>query len=211
MRLNSILLTLTLSTLATAAVLNERATYKNCDGSEGEKVKAAVVKAGKMAAKAASSIRSKQATSLFKTFFKTTDSASTSQVADVMEQIAQEASQYGRGKVSYSCQPDSISCQSGGMFSQTGYATTDGVTGEVHTCPAYFDLPPASHECSALDQQTSSLHELAHTKGVLGFEVYGYSSIMGLDSSTALKNAESYAFFAKCEFFFYLFGVERRS
>jgi deuterolysin len=49
----------------------------------------------------------------------------------------------------------------------------------------------------------SSLHELSHTKGVLGFKVYGYTNILNLDTQTALKNAESYAFFSKCEFLFF--------
>lgn len=50
----------------------------------------------------------------------------------------------------------------------------------------------------------SSLHELCHTKGVLGYEVYGYSNMLGLDSQTPLKNAESYAFFSKCRCFSFM-------
>ena len=63
-----------------------------------------------------------------------------------------------------------------------------------------------SDDCSVLDQRTSSLHELCHTKGVLGYEVYGYSNVLGLDSQTAMKNAESYAFFSKCRCFPVIFG-----
>ncbi|KAE8380434.1 hypothetical protein BDV26DRAFT_135306 [Aspergillus bertholletiae] len=198
MHLNSLLLTLTLTCVATAGTLKQRTVFKDCDDSESQMVQAAVASAGEMAAKAAASIRSKSATSLFQTFFKTTDSTSTNHVADVLEKVAQEASQQGGGLVTYSCQPGSISCQSG-VFTQTGYASTDGYRGQVNTCPAYFQLPQVSDDCSVLDQRTSTLHELCHTKGVLGFEVYGYSNVIGLGSQTALKNAESYAFFSKCK------------
>lgn len=126
------------------------------------------------------------------------------QVASALEKIAEEASQPGGGVVTYSCSPGSISCQSGG-FTTTGYASTDGTNGQVNTCPAYFDLPTSSDDCTVLDQRTSALHELGHTKGVLGNEVYGYQEIMNIDTQTALSNAESYAFFAKCEFFFFFF------
>ena len=205
MHLNNLLLPLTLTSLTTASTLKQRAVFKECDNSESQMAQAAVTSAGEMAAKAAASIRANTATSLFQTFFKTTDSTSTNHVAGILEEIAQEASQQGSGLVTYSCQPDSITCQSG-FFMQTGYASTDGYRGQVSTCPAYFQLPQVSDDCSVLDQRTSSLHELCHTKGVLGYEVYGYSNVLGLDSQTAMKNAESYAFFSKCRCFPVIFG-----
>ncbi|KAE8333003.1 hypothetical protein BDV39DRAFT_199354 [Aspergillus sergii] len=148
-----------------------------------------------MAAKAAASIRANNVTSLFQTFFKTTLNIH-NHVTGILEEIAQEATQQGSGLVTYSCQPDSITCQSGSS-TQTGYASTDGYRAQVSTFPAYFQLPQVSDDCSVLDQRTSTLHELCHTKGILGYEVYAYSNVLGLDSQTAPKNAESYAFFSK--------------
>ncbi|KAB8248712.1 hypothetical protein BDV35DRAFT_378700 [Aspergillus flavus] len=182
---NNFLLSLTTTSLTTANTLKQRAVLVE-----------SVTSAGEMAAKAAASIRANNVTSLFQTFFKTTDSTSTNHVAEILEEIAQEASQQGGGLATYSCQPDSITCQSG-SFTQTGYASKDGYRGQMSTCPAYFQLPQASDDCSVLDQRMSSLHELCHTKGVLGYEVYGYSNMLGLDSQTPLKNADSYAFFSK--------------
>ncbi|KAB8068513.1 hypothetical protein BDV29DRAFT_195601 [Aspergillus leporis] len=123
------------------------------------------------------------------TFFKTTDSTSTNHMTEILDKIAQESSQQGSGL--------------SGAFTQTGYASTDGYRGRVNTCPAYYQLPQVSDDCSVLAQRMSSLHELSHTKGVLGFKVYGYTNILNLDTQTALKNAESYAFFSKCEFLFF--------
>ncbi|KAE8358216.1 hypothetical protein BDV27DRAFT_150644 [Aspergillus caelatus] len=198
MHLNSLLLPLTLTSITTGRTLKQRAVFIECDNSESQMAQAAVTSAGEMAAKVAASIRANNVTSLFQTFFKTTDSISTNHVAEILEEIAQEASQQGSGLVTYSCQPDSITCRSG-SFTQTGYASTDRYRGQVSTCPAYFQLPQVSDDCSVLDQRTSSLHELCHTKGVLGYEVYGYSNVLGLYSQTALKNAESYAFFSKSQ------------
>ncbi|EIT83063.1 hypothetical protein AO1008_09929 [Aspergillus oryzae 100-8] len=197
------LLPLTLTSLTTASTLKQPAVFVECDTSESQMAQAAVTSAGEMAAKAAASIRANNVTSLFQTFFKTTDSTSTNHVAEILEEIAQEASQQGGGLATYSCQPDSITCQSG-SFTQTGYASKDGYRGQMSTCPAYFQLPQASDDCSVLDQRMSSLHELCHTKGVLGYEVYGYSNMLGLDSQTPLKNAESYAFFSKCRCFSFM-------
>lgn len=202
MHVLSIILPLYLALPTTAGSLKPRATYTDCTDSQKQLLSAAVTDAGKMASAGASSLRSNSASSLFQTFFKTTDSSAMDQVASALEKIAEEASQPGGGVVTYSCSPGSISCQSGG-FTTTGYASTDGTNGQVNTCPAYFDLPASSDDCTVLDQRTSALHELGHTKGVLGNEVYGYQEIMNIDTQTALSNAESYAFFAKCEFFFF--------
>ena len=210
MHVLSIILPLYLTTPTTAGVLKPRATYTDCTDSQQQLVSAAVTSAGQMAAAGAKSLRSNNGTSLFQTFFKTTDASSIDQVASALEKIAEEASQPGGGLVSYSCQPGNINCQSGG-FTTTAYASTDGTRGQVNTCPAYFDLPASSDDCTVLDQATSTLHELGHTKGVLGNEVYGYHEIMNIDTQTALSNAESYAFFAKCEypfFFFFMFISE---
>ncbi|RAQ60849.1 hypothetical protein COH20_010923 [Aspergillus flavus] len=71
-----------------------------------------------------------------------------------------------------------------------------GVSGLAQ--PTLLNFPPGRtpHSCSIRDQTTSSLHELAHTKGVFDSETYGYDAVYQLSSGSALENAESYAFFA---------------
>lgn len=72
-----------------------------------------------------------------------------------------------------------------------------GVSGLAQ--PTLLNFPPGRtpHSYSIRDQATSSLHELAHTKGVFDPETYGYDTVYQLSSGSALENAESYAFFAK--------------
>ncbi|PIG81913.1 hypothetical protein AARAC_002232 [Aspergillus arachidicola] len=137
MHLNNILLPLTITSLTTANTLKQHVVFIECDKSESQMAQAAVTSAGEMAAKVAASIRANNVTSLFQTFFETTNSTSTNHVVEMLEEIAQEAFQQGSGLVTYSCQPDSITCQSG-SFTQTGYASMDGYRGQVRTCPAYF-------------------------------------------------------------------------
>ncbi|OOO04846.1 peptidase M35 deuterolysin [Aspergillus oryzae] len=71
-----------------------------------------------------------------------------------------------------------------------------GVSGLAQ--PTLLNFPPGRtpHSYSIRDQATSSLHELAHTKGVFDPETYGYDTVYQLSSGSALENAESYAFFA---------------
>ncbi|OJJ38895.1 hypothetical protein ASPWEDRAFT_180361 [Aspergillus wentii DTO 134E9] len=196
MHITNLILPLFLTNIALAGPIEERATLVECNSQQKQMMQAAVTHAGQMAQKAAASIKANNVTSLFQGFFKTTDSTSMNHVAKILEEISDEASNQGGGLVSYSCQPDGLQCAQG-SFTQTGYAETDGFRGDVRTCPAYFQLPQVSDDCATLDQRTSSLHELSHTKGVLGFEVYGHDAVLKLDTQTALKNAESYAFFSK--------------
>jgi hypothetical protein len=188
---------------AVANPLNTRATLENCSGERVQMINNALAQAAKMASAGANLIRSESdySNSLFQSFFKTTDSHSRNRVAGVLEKIATEARDGNQGVVSYYCTPEGIQCVDNHSFTMTAYGETDGTNGRIRTCPAYFTKFPAwSNSCSKLDQATSSLHELAHTKGIFGPETYGYGAVHGLSSSSALENAESYAFFSKCKF-----------
>ncbi|KAH8432785.1 putative metalloproteinase [Aspergillus melleus] len=162
-------------------------------------IESALIQSSRMAQAGASAIRSGSSYSntLFQTFFKTTDQATKSHVADILDQIAEEAQARGAGRVTYSCSPDGIPCSDSASFTVTAYGETDGYNGDIRTCPAYFNIPSFSNNCDALDQATSTTHEMAHTKGIFGVETYGYYAVQGLDEQSALINAESYAFFAK--------------
>ncbi|PLB54067.1 metallo proteinase [Aspergillus steynii IBT 23096] len=185
--------------LAVANPLDKRASLVHCTTEQKSMVQNALIQSSRMAQAGASAIRSGSSygNNLFQTFFKTTDESSKSHVANILDQIAEEAQARGSGRVTYSCTPDGIPCSDSESFTVTAYGETDGYNGDIRTCPAYFSIPSFSNNCDALDQATSTTHEMAHTKGIYGIETYGYYAVQGLDSQSALINAESYAFFSK--------------
>lgn len=203
MRFFQALVALPLIVGAVASPLETRATLENCSGERAQIINNALAQAAKMAQAGANLIRSESDYSynLFQSFFKTNNAQSRNRVAGVLDKIATEATSWNQGVVSYYCTPDGINCVDNHSFTMTAYGETDGTYGRIRTCPAYFTKFPAwSNTCDVLDQATSSLHEMSHTKGIFGPETYGYDAVHGLSSSSALENAESYAFFSKCKF-----------
>ncbi|KAL4756632.1 putative metalloproteinase [Aspergillus foveolatus] len=203
MRFFQALVALPLIAGVVASPLNTRATLENCNDEGVQAINNALAQAAEMAHSGASLIRSGSdySYSLFQSFFKTNDAQARNRVADVLDKIATEATNGNQGVVTYYCTPEGIECVNSHSFTMTAYGDTDGTYGRVRTCPAYFtDFPAWSNICSILDQATSSLHELAHTKGIFGPETYGYDAVHGLSSASALENAESYAFFSKSAF-----------
>ncbi|KAI9036899.1 putative metalloproteinase [Aspergillus affinis] len=195
----NLLLALLLISLAIANPLTSRAHLIHCTSQQQSAIESALIQSSRMAQAGASAIRSGSSYSnhLFQTFFKTTDQSTKSHVANILDQIAQEGQARGAGRVTYSCTPDGIPCSDSAAFTVTAYGETDGYNGDIRTCPAYFNIPSFSNQCDALDQATSTTHEMAHTKGIFGIETYGYYAVQGLDEQSALINAESYAFFSK--------------
>ncbi|KAE8356030.1 hypothetical protein BDV28DRAFT_145532 [Aspergillus coremiiformis] len=186
-----------------ARPLEERASLAKCSSERKQMIDDALTKAAKMAQSGADLIRSGSdySTDLFQSFFKTDDDQAKTRVAGVLEKIATEALAGDNGVVNYYCTPEGINCIDDHSFIMTAYGETDGTYGRIRTCPAYFTkFPQWSDVCTVLDQATSSLHEMAHTKGIFGPETYGYNAVHLLNSTAALENAESYAFFSKSAF-----------
>ncbi|KAE8378320.1 hypothetical protein BDV26DRAFT_292417 [Aspergillus bertholletiae] len=203
MRFFQALIALPLIAGAVASPLEERATLANCTPERKQMIDNALNQAARMAQAGANLIRtnSDYSSNLFYSFFKTNDAQSRNRVASVLETIAAEATNGNRGVVTYYCTPEGINCVDNHSFTMTAYGETDGTYGRIRTCPAYFTkFPTWSNTCSVLDQATSSLHEMAHTKGIFGPETYGYNAVHGLNAASALENAESYAFFSKSAF-----------
>ncbi|KAA8642004.1 hypothetical protein EYZ11_003952 [Aspergillus tanneri] len=192
-----------LSSFVTATPLDTRATLVHCTSDQHQMLQDALSQSSRMAKAGADTIRSgsNYGSALFQSFFKTNDERARSRVANILDQISEEALARGGGKVSYSCSPDGIRCSNPGeSFFITAYGETNGYYGRIRTCPAYFSLVRFSNQCDRLDQATSSTHEMAHTKGIYGPETYGFYQVHQLDTATAMENAESYAFFAKSAF-----------
>ncbi|KAJ5976803.1 hypothetical protein N7501_000145 [Penicillium viridicatum] len=203
MRFFQTLVALPLIAGAIASPLEARATLENCSTERAQMIDNALARAAKMARAGANLIRSESqySNNLFQSFFKTSDAQARNRVAGVLDKIATEATNGKQGVVSYYCTPEGVNCIDNHSFTMTAYGETDGTYGRIRTCPAYFTkFPASSNGCGVLDQATSSLHEMAHTKGIFGPETYGYDQVHGLSSSAALENAESYAFFSKSAF-----------
>ncbi|KAE8306939.1 hypothetical protein RU639_001419 [Aspergillus parasiticus] len=203
MRFFQTLVALPLIAGAVASPLDARATLQNCTPEGKQMIDNALSQAAKMAQAGANLIRtnSDYSANLFQSFFKTNDAQSRNRVAGVLDKIATEATNGNQGVVTYYCTPEGIDCVDTHAFTMTAYGETDGTYGRIRTCPAYFTKFPAwSNSCGVLDQATSSLHEMAHTKGIFGPETYGYDAVHGLNAAAALENAESYAFFSKSAF-----------
>ena len=71
----------------------------------------------------------------------------------------------------------------------------------VFNCPSYFYLPSFSRTLLQKDQVTSMLHELTHL-GTIFFpptkdEAYLYQTLLTLNVTKALGNADPYAYYAK--------------
>ncbi|KAJ5497770.1 Peptidase M35 deuterolysin [Penicillium expansum] len=203
MRFFQTLVALPLIAGAIASPLETRATLESCSVERAQMINNALARAAKMAEAGANLIRSESDYSynLFQSFFKTSSVQSRNRVAGILDKIATEATDGNKGVVSYYCTQDGIDCVDTHDFTMTAYGETDGTYGRIRTCPAYFTkFPASSNTCDVLDQATSTLHEMAHTKGIFGPETYGYDAVHGLSSSAALENAESYAFFSKSAF-----------
>ncbi|KAE8329698.1 Deuterolysin metalloprotease family-domain-containing protein [Aspergillus sergii] len=184
------------------SLLQKRAKLGDCSGDEAHKMKDSMARAAKIASAGAES--AKNPSDLFRTFFKTDDKAALQQVSSHLEAIANEAQAGASGRFTQYCTA-SGSCDDG-MAAYTSY-DGDGkapTNVRVYSCPTFWTLSMVSNTCWNSDQATIALHEYAHGVGVNPAngerETYGYAAITQLSSEVALRNPDSYAFFAQGAF-----------
>ncbi|KAL2813518.1 Deuterolysin metalloprotease family-domain-containing protein [Aspergillus granulosus] len=168
-------------------------TTLDCSNDEyNEKVQNAISRAAKMATAGAADARN-GASDNFQKFFFTTDQDALDEVAGRLEAIAEEATT--TGVMTYYCAPRSQDDCSGNVAAMT-YPSENIIV----NCDLYYDTEASSNWCGYLDQGGIALHEYTHASGVYspGTEdvVYGYDSVQTLDTTSALNNADSYAYYA---------------
>ncbi|KAI0411750.1 neutral protease [Xylaria grammica] len=115
------------------------------------------------------------------------------QVVDVFNKVADETASTSSG-AAYYCTDVYSSCSDGVL------AYTLPSEDYIVNCPLFFsDLPAASSECHAQDQQSTALHETTHLSEIAGTDDngYGYDAATALSTEDALNNADSYALFAQ--------------
>ncbi|KAL2798899.1 Deuterolysin metalloprotease family-domain-containing protein [Aspergillus keveii] len=165
----------------------------DCSNNEyNTKVQNAITRAAKMATAGAADARS-GASDNFQKFFFTTDQDALDEVAGRLEAIATEATT--TGVMTYYCAPRAHDDCSGNVAAMT-YPSENIIV----NCDLYYSTEADSNYCGYLDQGGIALHEYTHATGVYapGTDdvVYGYDSVQALDTTSALNNADSYAYYA---------------
>ncbi|KAI0441042.1 neutral protease [Xylaria telfairii] len=127
-------------------------------------------------------------------YFKNADAETRSYVVDVLNNVAAECGSTSSG-APYYCSDVYGACEDGVI------AYTLPSEGYMVNCPIFFDeLPPASSQCHAQDQQTTVLHETTHLTSVAGtddYGGYGYDFIQNLSAEQNLNHADTYTLFAQ--------------
>ncbi|KIA75727.1 hypothetical protein HK57_00462 [Aspergillus ustus] len=186
---------ITFTTPATVKRLRARTTLDCTNDEYNQKVVNAISRAAKMATAGAADARSSSgASDNFQKFFFTTDQDALDEVAGRLEAIAEEATT--TGVMTYYCAPRSEDDCSGNVAAMT-YPSENIIV----NCDLYYSTDAESNYCGYLDQGGIALHEYTHATAVYapGTEdvVYGYDSVQALDDTTsALNNADSYAYYA---------------
>lgn len=136
---------------------------------------------------------------LFEYYFRTTDSATRQEVAARFAAIANETSSVDGGKATYNCGNDvkQSDCGKGVL----AYA----VSGKnmVVTCPDWYKILPETDDCGGKDKGLTMLHEISHLGAVYNPPTtdmaYGYDSIISLSKEDAIRNADTYNYYAAGE------------
>ncbi|PLB37654.1 Metalloprotease [Aspergillus candidus] len=168
---------------------------ESCTTSQQAVVEAAVQRAASVAKAAADAAVNGDA-NIFEEFFRTTDTASRQDVAARFEAIANEASNFGSGNVTFNCGNDEKQgvCRKGVL----AYALSG--SNKVVTCPDWYKIVAATDNCGGTDQGTAMVHELSHLSVVYspgtGDFAYKYNDLVQLSADKAVLNADTYSLYA---------------
>ncbi|KAI0469340.1 neutral protease [Xylaria cf. heliscus] len=164
----------------------------DCSGSEQSATVAGINACADLAKQAASVAESDD--DKLAEYFKNADAETRSYVVDVFNNVAAECGSTSSG-APYYCSDVYGACEDGVI------AYTLPSEGYMVNCPIFFDeLPSASSECHAQDQQTTVLHETTHLTSVAGtddYGGYGYAFVQSLSAAQNLNHADTYTLFAQ--------------
>ncbi|KAL9948524.1 hypothetical protein D7B24_009187 [Verticillium nonalfalfae] len=144
---------------------------------------------------AAASAASSGAAAKMTDFFKSSTTATRNTVAGVFNRIASECGSSTGGVSRQYCTDIYPACSSGVI------AYTLPSQSYMVNCPYYFSSFPAqSRTCRAIDQATTTLHEVTHLtqiRGTQDYNCYGYSCVRSLSASQNINHADTYTLFAQ--------------
>lgn len=174
--------------------LDRRTRISSCSGSRQSALTTALRNAASLANAAADAAQSGSA-SKSSEYFKTTSSSTRQTVAARLRAVAREASSSSSGATTYYCDDPYGYCSSNVLaYTLPSY----NIIANCDISNTY--LPALTSTCHAQDQATTALHEFTHAPGVYspGTDdlAYGYQAAMGLSSSQAVMNADTYALYA---------------
>ncbi|KAF5670494.1 hypothetical protein FHETE_4401 [Fusarium heterosporum] len=127
-------------------------------------------------------------------YFKASDAATRSTVANVFSKIAAECGTTNAGDSRYYCSDVYNSCQNGVL----AYTLPGG--SYMAYCQLYFDrLPGSTSSCHGQSQGNTNVHEMTHLnqiKGTSDYGGYGYNFLRSLTAEQNINHADTYALFA---------------
>jgi deuterolysin len=185
----------------------------DCSPSQSTAVSNANKACARMATAAAEAAASSGSEATFEEFFKDTSSSTRSHVAAQFRKVADECASTPGGTGTSFCTDQKHEC-GGGLLAYTYWQdqANDRHFGTTYYCPIYFEtLAPSDAGCNDQSQASNTLHETTHA--VLGTRdiAYGLENVRGLSGSDALRNADSYTYYAigefDCVFFLWACGV----
>ncbi|OJD13555.1 hypothetical protein ACJ73_09190 [Blastomyces percursus] len=131
---------------------------------------------------------------VFQQYFRTTDPSIRQHVSDRFRAISNEACSAEGGLVKYQCDDGMEVCRPGTV----AYALSR--SNVVVNCPIYYSVAAVSQACDAGDQALTVIHELSHIDAVYYPATtdlaYGEGASMALSADMAVRNADSYTFYA---------------
>ncbi|KAI1039448.1 hypothetical protein LB505_002667 [Fusarium chuoi] len=165
----------------------------DCSGSKLQVTQAALSNCARQAS-AAQEAASNGPAAKVEEYFKNSDAATRSTVADVFAKIAAECGSTNAGDTRYYCTDVYGACQNGVL----AYTVPGG--NYMAYCDLYFErLPATTSTCHAQDQGNTNLHEMTHLnqiKGTSDYGGYGYNFIQSLTAEQNINHADTYALFA---------------
>ena len=166
----------------------------DCTGAERTATTNAIANCRSLAINAAS-VASRGSDFKMREYFKSATATTRRSVSDVFNRIASECGSTTSGVSRQYC-TDVYSYCSRGVIAYTAISENLMVN-----CPYYFTFPASSRTCHAIDQATTTLHEVTHLRPVKGTVdyCYGYDCVQQLSSAQNLNNADTYTLFAQCK------------
>jgi deuterolysin len=153
-------------------------------------------------ANAAAEAASSGSAETFESFFKDSSQSTRSAVAASFRKVAEECSSTPGGTGTSYCTDQRHNCGSEGLLAYTYWTNTgpDEHFGSTYYCPRYFAVLSATgNRCDDQSQASNTLHETTHAVLATRDIAYGLENVMGLGREEALRNADSYTYFAICK------------
>jgi deuterolysin len=170
------------------------AVQDDCTGAERTATTNAIANCRSLAVNAASAASS-GSSSKMNEYFKSATTTTRRTVSDVFNRIASECGSTTSGVSRQYCTDVYSACQRGVI------AYTAPSQNLMVNCPYYFTFPARSRTCHAIDQGTTTLHEVTHLRPIKGTDdyCYGYDCVQSLSTAQNLNNADTYTLFAQCK------------